>query len=965
MNFSSSEIDEYFPYNILETQVKPKSNLFNNSNNSNIIKKNSINPLLNNLSNLFTNYYESTMKIFIQMNNNNQIINNQILYSKYLLTLIKNKSITNNNIKNEIEKLNNHLIKMDYCKSLINKNISLLNNSCIYFQNNFQKILKNLKNTPKKSRNSEIKSKTNYYNLLGLQNVDYNSCRTSVDKIKKPIYSNSNSSNKRYNKNNDYMYQNNSLLNSLEKKRFRNLSCDRNSDVLYLHPKNNTSNKYNSSIVYNNDINDELYNNNEYNLISPYYDINNKTKNKKNLKRCASLSNMGLNISNIINNNDNNNYKNVNDLYRNKNENIDYKLNNNKLELDLAIKIISLIKIQNNISNTIDNQINNKIIKLKNYILFLSKKIIEKYNINNMNINDIIKNINNNDINKKYDKILLEYKINLDKLNNIQKENNLIKSKYIQLNKNLKDLQQKYNNLLNKSNNSNKQRQFINRNNNINNELSLSQNLLNITKLSHQNSIYLIEMNKLKKEKDILLQKLENNKSIKNPSSYTNLIITKNNFLIKSNTHKIKENYFNNIIKEKEEEIEKLKKEIRGVKELNINISKLNEEIKHKNNDIEIKNKKIEELNIINNNNENKIKELIDQQKNNEKNDIINKEQIEKLTKENEQYINNSQNNINEINNLKNTINDLQNKLNKQNNNTINFINTNNNSNIINNNNSNSNINSLFNSNNDDLNRYSLKEGKDLMTPAFLSFEKNSKKSSMDEGENFNENNNKNIINEYESKIKLLKESNNQLIKELNDIKNNSYDNNVENDNGSNGNKKIYKPEEYLIISDKNKDGLKWFLLKNKKYEKNKNSYNNLFWVNIDCILDIKKYNKFISEEDEMNEIIINNIKKLEEKENIISKLNYKIENMGYYIFSDDEIEEEEPKQNKKKIQKSKSEQTFKNKINNSQNIFMSNKNKFKLEDNEQNLNDNIKDDFSKNQYFYLEGNGLGLLNND
>ena len=114
-----------------------------------------------------------------------------------------------------------------------------------------------------------------------------------------------------------------------------------------------------------------------------------------------------------------------------------------------------------------------------------------------------------------------------------------------------------------------------------------------------------------------------------------------------------------------------------------------------------------------------------------------------------------------------------------------------------------------------------------------------------------------------------------------------------------------------------------------------------------------------------MNEIIINNIKKLEEKENIISKLNYKIENMGYYIFSDDEIEEEEPKQNKKKIQKSKSEQTFKNKINNSQNIFMSNKNRFKLDDNEQNLNDNIKDDFSKNQYFYLEGNGLGLLNND
>ena len=71
-----------------------------------------------------------------------------------------------------------------------------------------------------------------------------------------------------------------------------------------------------------------------------------------------------------------------------------------------------------------------------------------------------------------------------------------------------------------------------------------------------------------------------------------------------------------------------------------------------------------------------------------------------------------------------------RNKLNKQNNNTINFINTNNNNNIIHNNNSNSNSISLFNSNNDDLNRYSLKEGKDLMTPACSSFEKNSNNNS-------------------------------------------------------------------------------------------------------------------------------------------------------------------------------------------------------------------------------------------
>ena len=54
----------------------------------------------------------------------------------------------------------------------------------------------------------------------------------------------------------------------------------------------------------------------------------------------------------------------------------------------------------------------------------------------------------------------------------------------------------------------------------------------------------------------------------------------------------------------------------------------------------------------------------------------------------------------------------------------------------------------------------------------------------------------------------------------------------------------------------------------------------------------------------------------------------------------------------------------IKNKINNS-NIFNS-KNKVNKDiEFEQNLNDNIRDDFSNNQYFFLEGKGLGLLNDD
>jgi hypothetical protein len=137
-----------------------------------------------------------------------------------------------------------------------------------------------------------------------------------------------------------------------------------------------------------------------------------------------------------------------------------------------------------------------------------------------------------------------------------------------------------------------------------------------------------------------------------------------------------------------------------------------------------------------------------------------------------------------------------------------------------------------------------------------------------------------------------------------------------------------------------------------------------MFWVENNYISDIKQYNKFVSEEDEMNEIIINNVKKLEEKEKIINKLSYRIncyENLNGSVMDI----YEESKDIKKEMQKSKSEKNVKNKMNNSKNNLFSSKNKYNaINDFEQNLNDNIKDDFSKNQYFYLEGNGLGLLNN-
>ena len=90
--------------------------------------------------------------------------------------------------------------------------------------------------------------------------------------------------------------------------------------------------------------------------------------------------------------------------------------------------------------------------------------------------------------------------------------------------------------------------------------------------------------------------------------------------------------------------------------------------------------------------------------------------------------------------------------------------------------------------------------------------------------------------------------------------------------------KKLYCSEEYTILSDVSFNQLKWYLLKSKNSEEEDNdmdSYENLNWVPITDIID---FEKFQYEESEKDSEFFNLIKKLEEKEKIISKLSYRIE---------------------------------------------------------------------------------------
>ena len=1002
--------DKSLPYSLFQSPYKNSSSY--NSKNTNYNSSHSFNSLLLSLSEGFNHFYESLMNIFQEINNNNLAFSNQLLYIHYLLSIIKNKISVNANISSEFQKINIYFEKMNYSKKLLDENILLINNNCNNYHNNFNRVIKSLKqissndlyDSPLKSRNNSINKNNKTKKNNNFQNInDFNSCQTSIDREKEDYFRH------RLNKNNNniiYNNRNNSSLNSFEQKKSKRFSY--NNEINPFNKEMNSLNKINSSKNYKKYLlptydaqkpnrNIKIYNYEPHKISNKEIINYNIEKMNRNCNRCSSVSNIGHNISNIINNFYNDKIDNYNlDNNINNSTMIKKKDSNNILELDLAIKIISFLKLLNKIQEgykTNDININankQKLNDLKIYIIELSQNIIKKYNKKDKNIFNDIKYINS----KNYEKLLYEYKINLEQNKTLQNENQQLKTKYNQINKKLKIFQQKYNDLLNQNLNNNNvkglknQKQIIKRNNsNRDNELLLSKKLTDITKLSHQNSIYLLEMDKLQKEKDSLnikleekdnrikslininnelknknLQKKENSKLQQNNFlSYSNLEISKISFYLnkernKLNNIKIESKYFNDI-KEKEENIKNLRIKINQINEDN---SKLKHEIKIKSNEIEKMNKKIEELNQINISKENKIKELIQKQKDEEK---INKEKIdnlinnnEKLMKENENYINIHKNSINEINNQKNTIIELQSKLNKKENNIEYNNNISNNKNSINN--------SIYHSNNEENNPYNIKEGKDIMTPSFQSLDRNSKNISLDGGNDSVDlinslNKNNNIINEYESKVKLLKESNNQLTKELNDLKKNKINNDI---------KKIYKPEEYEIITDKNKDGLKWFLIKNKKFIKDKNSYDNLIWVENDCILELNKYNEFISEQDEINEIIINNIKKLEDKEKIVEEKDKEIRKLTNIIENyenDFSSEEEEPKVNKFKLQSSKSEQTLKNKFNKNNSVNIFNKKLNIGNDFEQNLNDNIKDDYSKNKYFYLEGNGLGLLNND
>ena len=93
-----------------------------------------------------------------------------------------------------------------------------------------------------------------------------------------------------------------------------------------------------------------------------------------------------------------------------------------------------------------------------------------------------------------------------------------------------------------------------------------------------------------------------------------------------------------------------------------------------------------------------------------------------------------------------------------------------------------------------------------------------------------------------------------------------------------------YGPNEYNIICEKTYEEFKWFLMKKKQsqgIDEEIDSYDNLIWVPRIDVVDLERFNKYVNEnEQNNNDEVLKFVKKLEEKENMISILSYKLEKL-------------------------------------------------------------------------------------
>ena len=853
--YSQKRNNSYYNGNISRNQIKSNNTVINLVN---IIYDNEFVSLINNLSSSLKDCFKLINNSLKNIKDISSSLGNQIVYSKclindYIMVNKKNKNDKLIQVKDRLDFIDNN-------KNLLESNISFMNVNITSFLEHAKTLFKRMKI----SRNNKLNNIQNNNNILKndikfnnyFSNNNYNSNDNYHSKETKNKRNYSSYDNMRYKAKSQNTFQNYNSLSFKKNKSFKNISdnllinssddvnnnnienkndCSERQKTISFNLRqfmfNKNKNKINN-LLENISLNKENKINKNNNLLFNYCSLVNNSKAKNNRKKVNKGNIKSLkNINSFKNDNRINNFFN-NNIYENRNDN---NLNNNKKKINFNYNSNS--SINKMINKDVDNSDSLKIAennnnKQKNIDAILANKIIEYFTLlksnekNKIKIDKIQKyliNISLNIINKKENHI---NNLKQNFLKNAKIPENIMRNNYsnqMRINNSVgndkKENSENIINILNKE--LNKKNEYIRKIKNV------MENRCNKNGIVKAQNFEIIQKRKIlliiKKEINLnYLSDMNNYKTIEELKKQ--IIELKHNYNSENNNKNYKYKYELVI-----EEINTKKNEINELNNKIDELTKTNNSLLNKLDTIELSKKNLEQekTNLLL-----KIKKLEDFSEN-KKIIITNSDEepiedfsdiIEEQSSENEK----EKNLVQENNKLQEKINILQSELNKK---------------ILNENDKNRKL-----SRNAGNNEY--ENCVDFDPINRIKKEKN------------NSNNNISELKMKEDLIEKLQAKINELEK--------------------NNNKNIFfsKKDDYIVLSEKNYKTLKWFLL-TKKININNLNYENTFWTNkenVDKEL-IKNLNLEISNSDE-EKMIMNYLKKLEEKENIISKLQLKIKNM-------------------------------------------------------------------------------------
>ena len=882
---------------------------------------------INNLSALISTFISNIKSYIIAISKVCSTIKNQIHYSQFLIEEIHKKREKYSQLCDRIE--------------MISNTSKLLDNHLVVSNNNLNIFVSEAKKEFKEIKELRIEKWNKIKMIQNLRNNNIYNQSSSRGKMKKNIYEIEayNSIDNIYSPNQkDNIYNNFVESSNFQKKNllenpigYRKMNLNLSQENFYSKKNINLINKRKHSSVIK-EKNSRNKNNNFQNSLSTR---NNSSVCMKNTERSRSKTKRNNSHSDI-----------------------------NSIELKLAYKVIEFIFFINNlqldrISN--DSELKNKIEKLKDNLLNLTNEVInqnksnQKYkNKNIINNNFIYNNKENLEINDDNNIFSTEERdYNSNKLNNLYGEIEKLKTKNqdLELLVKIKNKEnQKLNNIIHnnqifqsfqgnnniKIENNSSEKVIIKHKNNDNKFEESNKNKNNIKELNQTNDIALIlnkkiedlnvSLAKIRKEKNQLNNDLlSKNNLIKELKTKLNSLLNKNknrlliidqqnkiNLFFKYTEPKIEiEEYKNKYTKlelEKKEPEKELEKEKKKTEKIDTNeIVKLHNKISEYKNKLEYykENYKKQQAEMLINNND------IINEKDSSKDsyNIDKKENDYNMIKEDSKEDSEIDNKINSVNQNKKMKQKNIIKLEKK-------IKTKD-SNSKNNRNNGIDYEQLINNFTKDI-KDKDKQIDDLNNQI-------QKLKALIDNKEYNKidiikNQDKTNINEYESKMLLLKEKNTLLQNNLNsfDDKIQHNERNIE-ELKNNINIKtdiktdikielkitkidfcllaknkikyvtLYSPDKYDILCDKYYQKFHWFLLINKKDNTESIiNFHKMFWAEKRELINIENFNKYTSEVEEENKSIMKYISKLEEKEDKISKLTFRLNQLEKLNSSED-----------------------------------------------------------------------------